>query len=168
MEGGGGARSVHGGSERRLGPYGARGGAHSKHVVHVRDAGRVEAQRLVERRGVLPSHTKAHGGRHARRGAGGRGGGGGARSVHRGSWGHGTRGGHTLNIQYMLVTPDVSQLEMSSLKVFKPENRVPMSVIDETTQTEGGPYVLRAVAWSLTHIWTAVSREAWVANGYGQ
>ena len=73
-----------------------------------------------------------------------------------------------MNILYMLVTPDVSQLEMSSLKVSKPLNRVPMSVIDETTQTEGGPYVLRAVAWSLTHIWTAVSREAWVANGYGQ
>ena len=73
-----------------------------------------------------------------------------------------------MNIQYMLVTPDVSQLEMSSLKVFKPENRFPMSVIDETTQPEIGPYVLRAVAWSLTHIWTAVSREAWVAIGYGQ
>ena len=73
-----------------------------------------------------------------------------------------------MNILYMLVTPDVSQLEMSSLKVSKPRNRVPMSVIDETTQPEIGPYVLRAVAWSLTHIWTAVSREAWVANGYGQ
>ena len=71
-----------------------------------------------------------------------------------------------MNIQYMLVTPDVSQLEMSSLNVCKPENRSPMSVIDETTQPEIGPYVLRAVAWSLTHIWTAVSREALVANGY--
>jgi len=36
------------------------GGAHLKHVVHVRDARRVEAQRLVERRRVLPRHTEAH------------------------------------------------------------------------------------------------------------
>ena len=39
---------------------GSRGGqgtrrAHLKHPGHVRDAGRVEAQRLVERRRVLPS-----------------------------------------------------------------------------------------------------------------
>eukprot|EP00964_Phaeocystis_antarctica_P134211 scaffold98436_cov66-Phaeocystis_antarctica.AAC.2 len=33
----------------------ARGGAHVEHVAHIRDAGRVEAQRLVERRRVLPS-----------------------------------------------------------------------------------------------------------------
>ena len=32
----------------------ARGGAHSEHVAHVRDAGGVEAQRLVERMRVLP------------------------------------------------------------------------------------------------------------------
>eukprot|EP00964_Phaeocystis_antarctica_P033236 scaffold18868_cov59-Phaeocystis_antarctica.AAC.1 len=30
-------------------------GAHGDHEAHVRDAGRVEAQRLVERRRVLPS-----------------------------------------------------------------------------------------------------------------
>jgi hypothetical protein len=60
----------------------------------------------------------------------------------------------------MFVTLDVSQLEMSSLKVFKPKNSSPMSVIDETPQPAIGPYVLRAVAWSLTHSWTAVSREA--------
>ena len=30
------------------------GGAHEEHLVHVRDAGGVEAQRLVERRRVLP------------------------------------------------------------------------------------------------------------------
>ena len=40
----------------------AREGAHHEHVVHVWDAGRVEAQRLVERRRVLPSHAEAHGG----------------------------------------------------------------------------------------------------------
>eukprot|EP00964_Phaeocystis_antarctica_P045222 scaffold26021_cov41-Phaeocystis_antarctica.AAC.1 len=32
----------------------ARGGAHVEHGVHARDAGGVEAQRLVERRRVLP------------------------------------------------------------------------------------------------------------------
>ena len=32
----------------------ARGGVHSEHVTHVRDAGGVEAQWLVERRRVLP------------------------------------------------------------------------------------------------------------------
>ena len=32
-----------------------RGEAHLKHVAHVRDAGGVEAQRLVERRRILPS-----------------------------------------------------------------------------------------------------------------
>eukprot|EP00964_Phaeocystis_antarctica_P086461 scaffold54754_cov65-Phaeocystis_antarctica.AAC.3 len=30
-------------------------GAHPEHVAHIRDAGRVEAERLVERRRVLPS-----------------------------------------------------------------------------------------------------------------
>eukprot|EP00964_Phaeocystis_antarctica_P009640 scaffold5248_cov49-Phaeocystis_antarctica.AAC.3 len=33
-------------------------GAHVEHAVHVRDAGRVEAQRLVERRRVLPSRKE--------------------------------------------------------------------------------------------------------------
>ena len=33
-------------------------GAHIEHAVHVRDAGRVEAQRLVERRRVLLSLSK--------------------------------------------------------------------------------------------------------------
>ena len=35
-------------------------GAHVKHIVHVRDAGRVEAQRLVERRRGLPSRKGKH------------------------------------------------------------------------------------------------------------
>eukprot|EP00964_Phaeocystis_antarctica_P062004 scaffold37095_cov57-Phaeocystis_antarctica.AAC.1 len=33
-------------------------GAHPEHVAHVRDAGRVEAQRLVERPRVLPSRKE--------------------------------------------------------------------------------------------------------------
>ena len=35
-----------------------RGGAHTEHPVHVRDAGRVEAQRLVEGRRFLPSRKQ--------------------------------------------------------------------------------------------------------------
>ena len=69
-------------------------------------------------------------------------------------------------MEFMFVTLDVPQLETFSLNVAKLRNRLPMSVIDETPQPEIGPYVLRAVARSLFHIWTAVSREAWVANGY--
>eukprot|EP00964_Phaeocystis_antarctica_P096871 scaffold63096_cov53-Phaeocystis_antarctica.AAC.2 len=38
----------------KAGGQGTRG-AHPEHVVHVRDAGRVEAERLVERRRGLPS-----------------------------------------------------------------------------------------------------------------
>ena len=76
-------------------------------------------------------------------------------------------GGHTWNIACMFVTLDVSQLEMSSLKASKPSNRPPMSVIDETVQPEIGPYVLRAVARSLFHSWTAVSRAALVTKDGG-
>ena len=46
---------MHGGRpDSRLGGQGMRG-AHGEHVVHGRDAGRVEAQRLVEVRRALPS-----------------------------------------------------------------------------------------------------------------
>ena len=34
------------------------GGAHVEHAAHGCDAGRVEAQRLVERRGLLPSRKE--------------------------------------------------------------------------------------------------------------
>ena len=37
-----------------LGGQGTRGGAHPEHAAHGRDAGRVETQRLVEGRRVLP------------------------------------------------------------------------------------------------------------------
>ena len=43
-----GARSVQGRARLQIGGR-ARGGAHAEHVGHVRDAGGVEAQRLVER-----------------------------------------------------------------------------------------------------------------------
>eukprot|EP00964_Phaeocystis_antarctica_P113723 scaffold77731_cov51-Phaeocystis_antarctica.AAC.3 len=48
-----GARSVRGKARLQIRDR-ARGGAHHKHVGHGRDAGGVEAQRLVERRRVLP------------------------------------------------------------------------------------------------------------------
>ena len=48
-----GARSMRGRARLQTGGR-ARGGAHPEHVLHVRDAGGVEAQRLVERRRVLP------------------------------------------------------------------------------------------------------------------
>ena len=46
----------------RAGALGAEGmrGAHVKHEMHVRDAGRVEVQRLVERHRVLPSRRRAY------------------------------------------------------------------------------------------------------------
>ena len=67
----------------------------------------------------------------------------------------------------MSVTLEVSQLEMSSLKFDKSENSEPMSVIAETVQPEIGPYVLRAVARSSFHSWTAVSRAALVTRDGG-
>ena len=48
-----GARGVQGRARLQIGSR-ARGGAHEEHVAHVRDAGGIEAQRLVERRRVLP------------------------------------------------------------------------------------------------------------------
>eukprot|EP00964_Phaeocystis_antarctica_P064937 scaffold39110_cov45-Phaeocystis_antarctica.AAC.1 len=48
-----GERGVQGRARLQIGSR-ARGGAHVEHVAHGRDAGGVEAQRLVERRRVLP------------------------------------------------------------------------------------------------------------------
>ena len=45
------------GATQGLGAKGTRG-AHDEHVAHVRDAGGVEAQRLVEGRGELPSRRE--------------------------------------------------------------------------------------------------------------
>ena len=94
----------------------ARDGAHPEHVAHERDAGRVEAQRLVERRRVLPSRKE--GIRCAPRcwpGAGGRCGGGGACSVQGGGpnwsgWGAGHAAEHTWNMLRMFLALDVSKL----------------------------------------------------------
>ena len=51
---------------RGLGGSQGMGRAHVEHVAHVCDAGRVESQRLVERRRVLPSRER---GGHTTRGA---------------------------------------------------------------------------------------------------
>eukprot|EP00964_Phaeocystis_antarctica_P029952 scaffold16885_cov51-Phaeocystis_antarctica.AAC.1 len=48
-----GARSVQGSARLQIGNR-ARGGAHNEHGAHGRDAGGIEAQRLVERRRALP------------------------------------------------------------------------------------------------------------------
>ena len=108
---------VHGGTDWALGTATREGGAHVKHLAHVRDAGRFEGQRLVERRRALPSHTKAHGGRHGGIEAGRRGGR--WRRCTEGLWpdtgGHGTLGGtadargRTRNMPLIFVTPVVSR-----------------------------------------------------------
>ena len=97
---------------------GTRGRAHREHVVHVRDAGGVEAQRLVERRRKLPIVERGAYG--AGRGCGPADGGDGVQRAGEGStadWGR-TGVERTWNMACMLVTPEVSQLEMSALNLY--------------------------------------------------
>ena len=54
----------------------------------------------------------------------------------------------TENMDSMSVTLDVSQLDMSALKLFMPEKSQFMLVIAETPQLEMGPYVAVAEAGS--------------------
>ena len=82
---------------------------HLEHFIHDFDAGRVEAQQLVERRRFLPSREGIRSGSV-----------GGAATAHtackeRLDWSLSAqkaleRGVHTLNISFMLVTLDVSKL----------------------------------------------------------
>ena len=145
-------------------------GAHEKHVLHACDAGRVEAQRLVERRRFLPSGKGSLG-----RGATCRPGGGVGwrRRKERASrtqlWR--LRVGHarsTENMLYMFVTLEVSQLDMSALNWFKALKRSDMSVTAETPQLEMGPCVASADATSALYSWAAVRREALSVNVAGQ
>ena len=101
----------------RGGPDGGQGtrGAHVEHLDHCRDLGRVEAERLVERRRALPSRRA--GGRCGKRcGPGGVGawGDGDARHARGGPdsrlWGRRARAERTVNICFMVVTLDVSKL----------------------------------------------------------
>ena len=87
------------GSVQNLGRQGRRG-AHPEHPEHVRDAGRAEAQRLVESRGALPSRKEGMR-RGARRRAGRRHAGAAAAQAARArgrlrlkAGGQGTRGAH--------------------------------------------------------------------------
>eukprot|EP00964_Phaeocystis_antarctica_P031273 scaffold17702_cov57-Phaeocystis_antarctica.AAC.3 len=120
VAGDGGARSVQERARLQIGRR-ERGGAHVEHQGHVRDAGGVEAQRMVERRRALPrvERTTCDAGRGADREAGG---GGRPRCTQRAGegstadWeaGHGEE--RTENMWFMVVTPEVSQLDMSALK----------------------------------------------------
>ena len=101
----------------------ARGGAHREHVVHVRDAGCVEDQRLVERRRVLPrDKTRAYGAGDVRTGrrevagdSDAKGPQGRARGCRLGAGQH-RREERTRNMPCMFVTLEVLQPEMSALK----------------------------------------------------
>ena len=109
------ASGMHGRARLKAGGQGTRG-AHLEHVLHVCDAGRVEAQRLFERRRELPSRTEGIrcGARcrscqvGRREEAGDRG----ARSVReRADWGHAGHGEErTQNMASMLVTLEVSKV----------------------------------------------------------
>jgi len=112
-------RGMHGdGPTQGLGAKGTRG-AHGEHGAHGRDAGGVEAQRLVEGRRALPSRREGMrcGGRGTSREAGGPGvwwrhtrGMHGDRPDSRLGGHEGTRGERTENMRIMVVTLEVSKL----------------------------------------------------------
>ena len=112
-------RHMHGeGPTQGLGAKGTRG-AHEEHVAHGRDAGGVEAQRLVEGRRLLPSRRegKRCGGGEVRAGRQeGLGCGGSTTSgMHGGkarlkAWGPRARAVRTWNMAYMVVSLQVSML----------------------------------------------------------
>ena len=78
------------------------------------------------------------------------------------------RAERTENMPCMVVTLEVSQLEMSALKFFKSKKREPMSVMAETSQSAIGPYVAMAAVGLALYAWTAVFRESLVVNVAGQ
>ena len=69
------------------------------------------------------------------------------------------RAERTMNMELMSVTAEVFQLEMSSLNPPKPWKSPHMFVIDETTQSEMGPYFIVVDSISSWNSWTAVLRE---------
>ena len=71
------------------------------------------------------------------------------------------------NIQCMVVTTEVSQLEMSALKSFKYAKSSLMSVMTETFQSEMGPHVAVAAVGLALNDWTAVLKEALVVKIQG-
>jgi len=113
--GGAGGSGMHRG-KARLKAFGCQGtrGAHVEHVGHVRDLGRVEAQRLVEPR-LLPSRWEGmRCGARCRPGGGRAWGGGGASGMHGEGPSQGlgarARAGRTWNMLDMAVTLEVSKL----------------------------------------------------------
>jgi hypothetical protein len=71
----------------------------------------------------------------------------------------GARAERTRNMVLMVVTLDVSQLDMSALKLFKLWKSSLMSVMAETSQPAMGPYPAVAVATLALYAWAAVFRE---------
>ena len=76
-------------------------------------------------------------------------------------------------MKYMVVTLEVSQLDMSALKFFEFWKREPMSVMAETHQSAMGPYVAMAKAAFESNSVTAVFREpllvkVWVQAPVGE
>ena len=71
----------------------------------------------------------------------------------------------TSNMDPISVTLDVSQLDMSALKLFMPEKSQFMLVIAETPQLEMGPYLYVAAAVLALYSWAAVRRELLSAKG---
>ena len=76
------------------------------------------------------------------------------------------RAEHTSNMLCMVVTLEVSQLEMSALKFNKCRKSSLMSVMAETSQSAIGPYVAMAAVGLALYAWTAVFREALVVKVY--
>ena len=71
----------------------------------------------------------------------------------------GARTQRTLNMKSILVTLDVSQLDMSALNCCRLKKRLDMSVMAETSQPSMGPCVLVASVASALYSWAAVCRE---------
>ena len=174
--GGGTTSGMHGDglTLKGLGAKGTRG-AHPEHGVHGRDAGGVEAQRLVEGRRALPSRREGmRCGRERWEPGGGRAWGAwwrhNTRSMHGEkarpkAWGPRARAERTLNMRAMSVTLEVShQPEMSALKFFKLWKSSRMSVMAEMHQSAMGPYFAMAEAAFELNSVTAVFREALVVK----
>ena len=142
-------------------------GAHGEHVVHGCDAGRVEAERLVERRRVLRSRKEGvRCGARCGPGAGQRGPAA-AHKRHARREGPAVKAGRaracaerTQNMLLMSVTPEVSQLETSTLKFRKLKKSRLMSETPETSQSAKGPYVAMAASAFSVKARTAAFRDA--------
>ena len=78
------------------------------------------------------------------------------------------RAERTRNISFMLVTLEVSQLDMSALNWYKALKSWLMSVTAETPQLEMGPCVASADATSALYSWAAARKEALFVNVAGQ